>query len=77
MFSTHSLQPSAGVFKLELWVPSYQHVHTNALSIALQAFSPAQVIFSGVGILLSVSILLDPGLEVILTPKHVTGGNGY
>ena len=38
-----------------------------------QVFSPAAVIFSGIGVLLSVSSLFDPGVEAILTMKFLSG----
>ena len=46
------------------------------LSIDLQVFSPAQVIFVGIGVLLAVRILLDPCREATLTPKSTTGSQG-
>ena len=39
----------------------------------LQVFSPASVIFSGIGVLLSVSIVFDLCVEVILTMKSISG----
>ena len=38
-----------------------------------QVFSPASVIFSGIGVLLSVSIVFDLCVEVILTMKSISG----
>ena len=45
--------------------------HSSPIS---QVFSPASVIFSGVGVLLSVSIVFGPCLEAILTIKYISGG---
>ena len=54
--------------------PIFQPDYANTLStITSQIFSPANVIFAGVGVLLSVSTVFDLSLEVILTPKPVTG----
>ena len=39
-----------------------------------QVFSPASVIFSGIGVLLSVSIVFDLCVEAILTMKSISGG---
>ena len=39
-----------------------------------QVYSPASIIFSGIGVLLLVSIVLDPCVEVILTIKSISGG---
>ena len=73
--SMHSPQPSAEV--LDSWVPSVQLVDTYTFNITLsQVFSPAQVIFAGVGVLLSVSILFDYRLEAIHTLRCVTGSQG-
>ena len=39
-----------------------------------QVYSPASIIFSGVGVLLLVSFALDPCVEVILTMNSISGG---
>ena len=45
--------------------------HSSPIS---QVFSPASVIFSGIGVLLSVSIVFGPCVEAILTMKYISGG---
>src|ERR1700761_7243693 len=55
MFSARSRQPSAE--ELDSWVPSLNlSIPTPSISL-LQVFSPAQVVFAGVGILFTVSTL--------------------
>ena len=44
------------------------------LSPISQVWSPASVIFSGIGVLLLVGIFIDPDMEAILTLKAVIGG---
>ena len=39
-----------------------------------QVFSPASVIFSGIGVLLQVSVVFGPCVEAILTMKYISGG---
>ena len=45
--------------------------HSSPIS---QVFSPASVIFSGIGVLLSVNIVFDLCVKVILTMKSISGG---
>ena len=48
--------------------------YCRPLSPIFQAFSPASVIFSGIGVLLSVSGFFDPNVEAPLIIKSVIGG---
>ncbi|KAI9436578.1 hypothetical protein H4582DRAFT_399587 [Lactarius indigo] len=41
-----------------------------------QVFSPAKVIFAGVGVLLLVSVHFEPCVKASLTPEYVTGSQG-
>ena len=45
--------------------------HSSPIS---QVFSPASIIFSGIGVLLSVSIVFDLCVKVILTMMSISGG---
>ena len=59
------------------WTCEYRQVNLSSsipLSPISQVFSPASVIFSGIGVLLLVSIVFDPCVEVILTMKSISGG---
>ena len=58
-----------GSYPVNLFIP-------DPLVLIFQVFSPAIMIFAGVGVLLSVSIPLVPYLEVIPTFKSIIGSQG-
>lgn len=70
MLYTHSppLLPRA----LALFVSiDYHHPRITDLIVIPQTFSPANVIFSGIGVLLLVSIIFDISVSAIMTLEFV------
>ena len=61
----------AGVRLVSAVKPTCLYSHSSPIS---QVFSPASVIFSGIGVLLLVSVVFGPCVEAILTMTFILGG---
>ena len=68
MFSTHS--PPLLVRGLASLVPVHYFPGTCDLIVVSQVLSPASVVFSCIGILLLVSVILDVIVPAIMTLRH-------